>query len=63
MHCLFQVSDTKSGHEILVESSQLKQLDSKFTQSGEKRFAFNDGDSWLEVKVIDANVTGVAKVR
>lgn len=55
--------DTNTGHKVLIESKQMKQLDSKFTQSQEKRFAFNDGDSWLEVKVVDSNATGIAKVR
>ena len=58
-----KVLDAKSGQEILVESKQLKQLDSKFTQSEKKRYAFNDGDSWLGVHLIDNNTTGAAKVR
>lgn len=46
-----------------MESQQLKLLDSKLTQSHNKRFAFNDGDAWLEVTLIDTNAVGAAKIR
>lgn len=52
-----------SLNEILLESKQLKQLDSKFMQSHEKRFAFNNGESWLEVSVVDYSAVGAAKIR
>lgn len=55
--------DPSCEKSALVESNQLKQLESKLAQSHNKRFAFNDGDNWIEVIVIDADATGDAKVR
>ena len=63
MCCDLQVMDPTSKKSALVESNQLKQLDSKLTQSRNKKFAFNDGDNWIEVIVIDTDTTGDAKVR
>ena len=59
---LYKVVDIASGHKFLIEPTQLKQLDSKF-KAEENRFAFNDGDTWLEVNLIDNNAIGTAKVR
>ena len=48
---------------MLIEPKQLKQLDSKFTQSTEMKYAFNDGESWIQVKIIDKEAIGAVKVR
>lgn len=55
--------DITGNQEVLIEPKQLKQLDSKFTQSSNMKFAFNDGDSWIQVRIIDKEAIGAVKVR
>lgn len=52
-----------SEQEVLLESKQVKQLDSKFSQAHDKCYGFHDGDSWFEITVIDTTAIGAAKVR
>ena len=48
---------------MLIEPKQLKQLDSKFTQSSKMKYAFNDGETWIQVRIVDKEAIGAVKVR